>query len=113
MRRKLNILALGLAIAIVLGLFVLGRLPGAGNLFLPPWDKLAHFCVYGVLAICLRLGTGNMPWKYVVLITAAVGLLDEIDQAFIPGRTAAAADFLADLFGSLAGVAAYKVKDAL
>ena len=102
-----------LAAAIVLALFVLGRLPGAGSPFPSPWDKLAHLCAYGALAICLRLGAGHLPATWVVLITATIGLLDEFHQAFIPGRTASMIDFLADACGALAGVAALKAWDAV
>jgi VanZ family protein len=47
-----------------------------------------------------------MPAAWVVLITAAIGLLDEWHQMFIPGRTAEINDFLADAAGALLGVAA-------
>jgi len=113
LRKTLKVIPLIVATAIVLALFVLGRLPGAGSLFPSPWDRLAHLCVYGALAICLRLGAGHLSAAWVVLITAVIGLLDEIHQAFIPGRTAGIIDFLADTCGALAGVAALKAWDAL
>jgi hypothetical protein len=45
------------AAAIVLGLFTLGGLPGAGSLFPPPWDKLAHVSLYASLALLLWAST--------------------------------------------------------
>ena len=106
MRKILPVLPWITAVAIVLALLVLGRMPGAGNLIPSPWDKLAHIFVYGALAVCIRLGASDMPVTWVVLITAAIGLLDELHQATIPGRTAAMADILADVGGALAGIAA-------
>lgn len=41
-----------------------------------------------------------------ILITGAWGVLDEIHQAFVPGRSADAADLLADTIGAAIGTAA-------
>jgi VanZ family protein len=109
LRKFLPVLPWIAAVAIVLALFGLGRLPGAGSLFSSPWDKLAHLFVYGALAVCIRLGARDRPAAWAVLITAAVGLLDELHQTTIPGRTAEVADFLADAAGALLGVAACMV----
>jgi len=41
------------ALLLVVGLFVGGAQPVAVGLFAPPWDKLAHAGVFGVLAVLL------------------------------------------------------------
>lgn len=48
----------------------------------------------------LRLGA------VAILITSGWGVLDEIHQAFVPGRSADVADLVADLAGAIAGTAA-------
>ena len=87
------------AVLIVVGLFVLGEAPGAGRLFLPPWDKLAHISVYGVLTLLLWIATGGRMPLGVVAAVLMVGVLDELHQAAIPGRTADLADLFADAGG--------------
>lgn len=113
MKKTLKVIPLIVAAAIVLALFVLGRLPRAESLIPSPWDRLAHLSAYGALAICLRLGAGHLSAAWAVLTATTIGLLDDFHQAFIPGRTAAALDFLADACGALAGVAAPKAWQTL
>jgi VanZ family protein len=40
------------------------------------------------------------------------GYLDEVHQAFVPGRTADAWDLFADFLGSIAGAAIYSLANA-
>lgn len=35
----------------LLGLLVLGRAPGGGNLLVPPWDEVANIAFFGGLAV--------------------------------------------------------------
>lgn len=70
-------------------------------------DKLVHFCVYGVLSMLaylplLRKGHPE-PLIGAILLSAAVGILDETLQYFNPHRTASFADLLADGFGAFFG----------
>jgi len=95
--------ALLLAGTAFFGLFYLGRLPGAGTLFPPPWDKLAHFVVYGGLAVCLLIAMGNRYAWLAALACMATGALDEWHQFYLPGRHADLADFLTDVMA--AGIA--------
>jgi len=98
------------AAAIVIGLFVLGEKPYAGSLFPTPWDKLAHVSVYGTIAILLWIGAGNGPHRpgAVALFVLAIGLLDELHQAGIPGRSADVSDLVADAVGI--GIAFYLLR---
>jgi VanZ family protein len=76
-------------------------------------DKLAHFGEYLVLGFL----AGNAVWrlgrspKSNFLMTSSLsglyGILDEIHQHFIPGRTADPLDATADILGSAAGVGIY------
>ena len=91
--------ALAAASAIVFCLFWLGSKPYAGQLFLPPWDKFAHVAVYGALAVLLWIGTGARDPLGVVVAVLMVGVLDELHQAALPGRTADLADIFADACG--------------
>lgn len=81
----------------------------------PFQDKGMHFIEYGVLAALLAHAvSGTWPaWRARRLfsiawgVTVMWGLLDEIHQAYVPGRVADAIDLLADSIGGLAGAAAY------
>ena len=75
------------------------RLPGPSGV--PGFDKLAHFCAYGLmatlwvraLAVSLRPRTAAcLAW----LVASAFGVTDEFHQSFVPGRSAELADWVAD-----------------
>jgi VanZ like protein len=96
-RLLLQYLCLALAAAITFQLFYLGGKPVAVGLFTAPWDKLAHFAVFSGIAALLWIGTaGRMPLA-VIVAAVAIGALDEVHQAALPGRYADTADFLVDV----------------
>jgi VanZ family protein len=73
--------------------------------------KLGHFSEYFVLAVlvirALRQETDEKPRPRRLALglglTALYAVSDELHQAFVPGRTASAADVLLDVFGGLCG----------
>ncbi len=74
----------------------------------PFQDKGVHFLEYGTLCltICFAVyrtwpGRGIRAALAAVLITAALGLLDELHQGFVPARSADFDDLVADLAGAL------------
>jgi VanZ family protein len=93
--------SLALAALIVVNLFYLGAKPFAAGLVPAPWDKLAHIAVYGGITALLWIGTGGRMTFTVIAAVVAIGGLDELHQAAVPGRSADGADFAADV---LAGV---------
>lgn len=74
-------------------------------------DKLAHFLEYaagGILAWFALAGVGRWPRHLsspsVALVLCTLwGVLDEVHQSFVPGRTADPADVAADACGAAAG----------
>ncbi len=76
-------------------------------------DKVNHFSAYFILSILLYL-TLSFQEKSVfvrsnaVLLTALIillyGVLDELHQMFIPGRSAELLDWLADAVGAICGI---------
>ena len=96
-------LSLVLAALIVFNLFYLAAKPFAAGLFPAPWDKLAHLTVYAGLTALLWLATGGRMTFTVVAAVIAIGGLDELHQANIPGRVSDIADFATD---AIAGVGA-------
>ncbi len=81
---------------------------------LPSWphlDKVLHVAAYTILgALFFRaLSTGwfsdslNTAAMLGILFSGLYGLSDEIHQFFIPGRSAEAADVLADFTGGILG----------
>jgi VanZ family protein len=83
-------------------------LPGRG------FDKVAHFIEFSFLGLFLSLGYFNVfsfsttIKAFLVFITGLpLGILDELHQRFVPGRTSAASDAVADAAGIIAGILAY------
>jgi len=88
----------------------------------PLRDKGAHFVEYAVLAILIANALTTRHARTGELLTGAAmlrlalwaiglstiwGYLDEVHQAFVPGRFSDSLDLLADFFGSIAGAAIY------
>jgi VanZ family protein len=81
-----------------------------------PWrDKALHVVEYFVLGLLVaRAVRGTWPLLVprrallsAALITAGWGYLDEVHQAFVPGRDANAWDLLANVIGAALGACAY------
>ena len=81
---------------------------------LPQWphqDKILHLAAYALLGFLFfrALATGrfaenrNLALILSILFASLYGLSDEIHQSFVPGRSAEAADALADLAGGFLG----------
>lgn len=77
-------------------------------------DKGIHALEYGVLGFLVAhasLRTWSQRGRLrifgvALLITAGWGILDEIHQAFVPGRSSDVLDVVADLIGALFGTSA-------
>jgi VanZ family protein len=71
-----------------------------------PLDKLAHFVIYGVLGWLAAMGrerAGGWPAApLVALLAIGCGVLDEIHQRTVPGRSAEVADAVVDAFAVIA-----------
>lgn len=83
-------------------------------------DKGVHFVEYGVLSVflCYALFGGrrglaqprHVGWALAAAgLTAFWGLIDEIHQAYVPGRSSEAMDVLADTLGALIGAGLFLV----
>lgn len=79
-------------------LFWGGAQPGAGRLFAPPWDKLAHCATFFVMTLLLGRGV-RMPLAAVGLAVLAIGAGDEWHQRHLTTRVASGWDLLADAAG--------------
>jgi len=81
------------------------HLPGAGEL--PVNDKVAHGILYLILGGALAWAGRRVSLKHHQAIILLVGILfalsDEWHQSFVPGRSSAFGDLLADGGGLLAG----------
>jgi VanZ family protein len=76
-----------------------------------PLDKLIHSLLYGVEGFLLYRaidwkGRSGFAWSRVLAIVGTMalwGALDEVHQAWIPGRTMDSADLAADVAGATVG----------
>jgi VanZ family protein len=78
---------------------------------LGPFDKVAHFGMYAVLASLVTIAVRGQSAlvRTVVLTIAAIAVfaaVDEWHQKFIPGRSTELADWVADSLGGITGVIA-------
>jgi VanZ family protein len=79
------------------------------------FDKILHVLVYAGLGILFyrAYGTLRIPLNQTVLIILSIlsaalyGASDELHQSFVAGRHADLFDLLADVVGSICGVAIY------
>jgi VanZ family protein len=94
-------------------LFILTTLPGNEAISIGVNDKIEHFGAYGLLSAILYLNLlfqkkfpllGKYPATFTLLVASLYGMLDELHQIFVPGRTADVRDWLADFLGSLLAV---------
>jgi VanZ family protein len=83
---------------------------------LPEADKLAHGAAYGLLGFLLAFGFFRLlriPLKTklggVILTGAGLGILDEIHQIFVPGRSPDALDAAADAVGVVLGLLLFRL----
>jgi VanZ family protein len=71
-------------------------------------DKLMHFAAYAVLCALAMWGSvrrhGWTPRALVTaaLMTSAYGIVDEVHQSFVPGRSVSVLDWIADTSGAAA-----------
>lgn len=96
-----------LPLAIMGAIFYLSHqsvLPVRLSLF-PGLDKICHFVAYGTLAgglwLAFRLNGHRFLFLPSLLISLLYGISDEIHQLYVPGRSFALADILADFLGAL------------
>jgi len=77
----------------------------------PGQDKLMHALVFGIFGF-LVMGslpaaapgyTSRQAWAAIAVV-AVYGILDEVHQRFVPGRSADVFDVIADITGGLIGI---------
>ena len=100
------------ATILVVALFWGGSQPFAVGLFPAPYDKLAHSLYFAILSLLLWFGTGGQ-WPVLLFVAvSAIGGLDELHQASLPGRQAGFYDFLTDTVAAgvvIAALEKYKI----
>ncbi|MCB2155742.1 VanZ family protein [bacterium] len=87
------------------------HLPSGSWMKLPCFDKVVHFTMYGGMAALLwrtvvpknplQAAVVKMPALFCFVLPAFAGLIDEIQQRSVPGRSSDVADWIADAGGAL------------
>lgn len=93
-------------------IFILTSLPSESLPSVEISDKLNHFLAFFVLGFFLNL-TLKYQTKFpnlkknilliTIIIASGYGLLDELHQLFVPGRSAELLDWVADFIGAISG----------
>jgi len=96
-------------------IFFLSSRPMRLHIPLSHWDKWAHGAAYALLGFLLASGffrilRASLKTRLVAVLLAGVslGILDEIHQSFVPGRTPDALDVAADLAGVVLGLLLFR-----
>jgi VanZ family protein len=82
--------------------------------YVPLQDRGVHMVEYGVLALLIARAV-HITWParglhgalFAVLFCASLGLLDELHQLFVPGRSGEILDLVADMAGACVMVGMY------
>jgi len=99
-------------------LFTLTTLPTESIPSVGVSDKVEHLLAYFVLSILLYLTLlfqkksvllKNYAMLFTVLIVFTYGIIDEVHQLMIPGRSCELLDFLADMIGGIIGIIIVKI----
>jgi VanZ family protein len=94
-------------------LFILTSLPSSSAISINVSDKIEHFGAYGLLSVLLYLNfyfqnkfslLKKYPATFTVIFASTYGLLDELHQMLVPGRSAEFSDWFADFSGSVLAV---------
>jgi len=93
---------LGLACLILSLLYGMAR--QAGQVQLGDWDKVAHAATYGMIAVLLTVALKPQRALFAAALTSLAGLIDELHQVTVPGRSADLKDWLADTIAAVAAV---------
>jgi len=108
----LRLLFLLLTLAWASVIYYLSSQPGTNTpMLFPLQDKLLHAIVFAILGF-LGMGAlkadvdGYHPWQSWTIagLVTVYGILDELHQRFVPGRTMDGFDVLADVAGGLLGI---------
>ena len=92
-----------MAVALFVGAETVAEVP----LFPPPFDKVAHFSYYGVMAVFFTHAVG-LRWLWAsLIIVPLVGAADEWNQSLIAGRDSSIWDWVADGIGATVFVYGY------
>jgi len=107
------------ALLFALAIFLVSSLPSS---YIPEWkvnwgDKVAHTVEYGLLGFLLGRALyfqtndriRHRLWLLGLLLGGFYGLVDELHQAFVPGRTASVLDLSADVIGVAFGLLLFQV----
>jgi VanZ family protein len=114
MNKKFYIYHLPFILYLIL-IFVLSSIPGDNlpEIGFELNDKLIHFGIYFIAFLLSYFSFSNIgkpsfiaknPLAFSLILTILYGLSDELHQALVPNRSADAADFLADVAGTLFGM---------
>ena len=99
-------------------LFTLTSLPTQSVPAVGVSDKVEHFLAYFGLSFLLYMALlfqkkSKFFKKYALLITLSIsfiyGIIDEVHQLLIPGRSCEFNDFIADLLGAIFGLIVIKI----
>lgn len=93
--------------------FIATSLPGQSSINIEGYDKFAHYGAYAVLAFLMYwffyISDKNrvVSWRKVFIIGFVLsfyGVIDEIHQSFVPGRSTELLDWCADVAGIWSGI---------
>lgn len=103
LKKKISILKWIPAIIIICCSWYLSSQPTIQHMpKFPHADKIVHFICFG--GLCFWITFALQRKKYIAIaVTSLYGIIDEIHQSFVPGRSCSIFDWIADTTGAIAG----------
>lgn len=103
LKKKISILKWIPAIIIICCSWYLSSQPTIQHMpKFPHADKIVHFICFG--GLCFWITFALRRKRYIAIaVTSLYGIIDEIHQSFVPGRSCSIFDWIADTTGAIAG----------
>lgn len=105
--RRSKVAVLVLALVTLLGTWIPGELKAGIEARLwgvLPWSTLAHFALFAAIAAVPAYGRGWRAAARPLALAAALALLSEMVQQWVPGRHPLLRDGLVDMAGAVVGL---------
>ena len=94
------------ALALTVGLFLIGGRPGAGAVFKGHMHWIAHFLTYAVIAVSYAKGLPRVAVIWIACLVAGIGGLHELYEISSHSHGFEFNDFLVNSLGAFAGALA-------
>jgi VanZ family protein len=91
-------------VLLILGLFTIGSMPAAGQVFHGTMHSVAHLSAYALIAFAFGLGWQRMQATHIAAIVATIGCIHELTEIITHSHGFEINDVVINAIGALIGV---------